>query len=326
MPTPVSALIHAATMVNIFSYQKININIFYVFQNMLRQLYELSELKYKIYWIIDKLYKYYLWFNKFVKRMCQYLINEQVIFLKNTSEIGLEIIFMFNNFKKSNYNEIININKHFLEWFIGFTEGDGSFIVSKEKVYFDITQNIEDVQVLYYIQKELGFGKILLRKEEHRRVGVFYISSKEHFLKLVHIFNSNICSNYRNEQFKLWLTTFNNQYKENVVWIDRKVKPSLHTAWLTGFIDAEGHLGGRVKYCRTSKLRKAPHLSLTISQKEFYILYLIKNLFVNGEKCISFDKSWKGWRLHIASFKILLSVINYLKIFPLKTKKSVAFF
>jgi hypothetical protein len=44
------------------------------------------------------------------------------------------------------------INNKFLEWFIGFTEGDGSFIVSKNKVYFDITQNLNDVQVLYYIK------------------------------------------------------------------------------------------------------------------------------------------------------------------------------
>ena len=53
------------------------------------------------------------------------------------------------------------INRQFLEWFIGFTEGDGSFIVSKNKVYFDITQSVSDIQVLYYIKKELGFGKSL---------------------------------------------------------------------------------------------------------------------------------------------------------------------
>jgi LAGLIDADG endonuclease len=60
---------------------------------------------------------------------------------------------------------------------------------------------------------------------------------------------------------------------------------------LSGFIDAEGHLGGRVKYCRTSKLKKAPHLALTIGQKELYILSLIRDLFVKENKCISFDKS-----------------------------------
>ncbi len=84
------------------------------------------------------------------------------------------------------------MNSQFLEWFVGFTEGDGSFIVSKNKVYFDITQSLSDIQVLYYIKKELGFGKVLIREEEHRNVGVFYVSSKENFTNLIHIFNGNL--------------------------------------------------------------------------------------------------------------------------------------
>lgn len=209
----------------------------------------------------------------------------------------------------------------FLEWFIGFTEGDGSFVISKNKVFFDITQTIDDIQVLYYIKKELGFGNIIIRSESHRRVGVFYVTSKENYLKLIHIFNGNICSNHKNEQFKLWLTTFNKQYKEDIKYINRRVIPSINTGWLSGFIDSEGSFNGRVKYCRTSKLKKALHLSLTLCQKEHYILLLIRKLFITENKCISYDKSWEGWRLHIASFKVLTVVINYLKIYSLKTRK-----
>ena len=69
----------------------------------------------------------------------------------NSPETGLEIAFMFNNYLKLNDNNFYIIKDSFLEWFIGFTEGDGSFIVSKDKVYFDITQNINDIQVLYFI-------------------------------------------------------------------------------------------------------------------------------------------------------------------------------
>jgi hypothetical protein len=75
--------------------------------------------------------------------------------------------------------------------------------VSKNKVYFDITQSLSDIQVLYYIKKQLGFGKVLIRKEEDRNVGVFYVSSAENFTRLIHIFNGNICTNYKKEQFKL---------------------------------------------------------------------------------------------------------------------------
>lgn len=37
--------------------------------------------------------------------------------------------------------------------FSGFTEIEGFFIVLNNKVYFDITQNLSDIQVLYYIKK-----------------------------------------------------------------------------------------------------------------------------------------------------------------------------
>jgi LAGLIDADG endonuclease len=69
-------------------------------------------------------------------------------------------------------------------------------------VYFDVTQTIDDIQVLVYIQKELGFGQIIKRTEEHRRVSVFYVSGKENFCKLINIFNGNLCSRHKKEQFK----------------------------------------------------------------------------------------------------------------------------
>jgi len=85
---------------------------------------------------------------------------------------------------------------------VGFTEGDGSFIISKNKVYFDITQNLNDIGVLYYIKNQLGFGKILMKSESHRNVGVFYVSSKENFSRLTAIFNGNLSSSYKKESFK----------------------------------------------------------------------------------------------------------------------------
>ena len=103
---------------------------------------------------------------------------------KGFSETTCDITYNFD--ESSNLipwrSQHIKINKKkFLEWFIGFTEGDGYFIVSKDKVYFDITQNLQDIQVLYYIKKELGFGKVIIISE-HRNVGVFYVSSKDNLL------------------------------------------------------------------------------------------------------------------------------------------------
>ena len=61
----------------------------------------------------------------------------------------------------------------------------------KNKVYFDITQSIQDIQVLYYIKKELGFGKLITRKQINWNVGV-YVASKQNFTRLIAIFNGNI--------------------------------------------------------------------------------------------------------------------------------------
>lgn len=79
-------------------------------------------------------------------------------------------------------------------------------------MYFDITKSLSDIKVIYYIKKELGFGKILMRKEENRNVGVFYVSSKEKISRLIHIFNGNLYTHYKKEQFKVWLATYNKQY------------------------------------------------------------------------------------------------------------------
>ena len=132
----------------------------------------------------------------------------------------------------------------------GTAEGDGSFIVSKDKVYFDITQSMEDIQVLYYIKKELGFGKVMIRSEINRKVGVFYVSSQENFTKLMVIFNGNLSpppllpplrggsrrgeGNYKKEQFRRWLDAYNKQYNMNIAFIDRLVKPSLSSGWISG--------------------------------------------------------------------------------------------
>lgn len=47
-------------------------------------------------------------------------------------------------------------DKNFLTWLIGFTEGDGSFVVpSKGLPQFEITQNLKDIDVLYKIKSNL---------------------------------------------------------------------------------------------------------------------------------------------------------------------------
>ena len=60
----------------------------------------------------------------------------------------------------NNFNSL-NLDLMFKYWFIGFTEGDGSFFVDKRGyLTFKVTQSSVDVQILFYIQNQLKFGSV----------------------------------------------------------------------------------------------------------------------------------------------------------------------
>lgn len=268
-------------------------------------------------------------------------VNQQVTLLINnnaTSETELDITFQFNHYLNQKVLHKKKLNKKFLEWFIGFTEGNDSFVILNNKVYFDISQKIDNIQVLYYIKKELGFGKILIKKESSTTVkGVYYVTSKENFYRLITIFNGNLCSINKKKQFEIWLKTFNYQYDCNILFINRLVKPSLNTGWLSGFIDAVGCFTGRAKSCNKLEVNKAraragsyhspsaPYLTFSVFQKEFYILKTISEILNVKYKNIKYDKYLDGWIFHSSSFTKLKLIINYLNRYNFKTKKSLAF-
>jgi hypothetical protein len=60
------------------------------------------------------------------------------------------------------------IDPDWLQWFIGFTEGDGAILESKGRLSFVITQ--KDVRVLYHIQEVLGFGKVDVYSDRARKI------------------------------------------------------------------------------------------------------------------------------------------------------------
>nr|AGN49014.1 LAGLIDADG endonuclease [Botrytis cinerea B05.10] len=82
-------------------------------------------------------------------------------------------------------------NKDFLFWFSGFTDAEGNFLVTIDRKYvklrFKISLHIDDIEVLYTIKSNLGFGRVV---EEYNRNSCSFIV--EDFLsisKLCDIFN-----------------------------------------------------------------------------------------------------------------------------------------
>ena len=104
----------------------------------------------------------------------------------------------------------------FLFWFIGFVEGNGSFIINKNGyLEFRITQPSRDAQVLFMIKKSLGFGVVRVQNYSNN-THCYRVMDKNNLLKIISIFNGNIFIDSRKDQFKLWLEAFNLKYKENV--------------------------------------------------------------------------------------------------------------
>ena len=188
------------------------------------------------------------------------LINVKSIKLKNKRKFS-----NLTSLDKHNYAQYYQLNSkcygkniqpspEFLTWFIGFTEGDGSFFkAARGDLYFVITQDSRDKQVLEYIQKELKIGKVIKQGNTTSR---FIIQDKLGLYLIALIFNGNIRSPGKLTSFNEWLKFLN----ENLKKPSRKLKKlgldnsifeiiepfeytkeiSLNDNWLIGFIDAEG--------------------------------------------------------------------------------------
>jgi hypothetical protein len=206
-------------------------------------------------------------------------------------------------------------------WFIGFSEGDGSFIVNKDGyLEFKITQSSVDAQVLFYIKKKLGFGAVRVQ-DRNNKTHCFRIRDKNNLLKIICIFNGNIFLNSRKKQFKLWLEAFNLKYKENIPYLDFKSKPTLKDAWLCGFTDAEGCFTCSL-YENVAKTSTLVRLRYILSQKgnSGDMDYLAE--ITKGKK--HYLKSYNGFNVVVNTTKLSL-IIKYFNVYPLITKKHITY-
>jgi len=133
---------------------------------------------------------------------------------------------------------------NFLTWFIGFSEGDGSFITtSRGDLQFVITQDSRDIQVLEMIKNTLKIGKVV---KQGPRTSRFIVQNKKGLELIVSIFNGNLVQPSKFNDFKTFLVFFNIiackgiKRVNTVKFLERMVLPSLEDSWLSGYTDAEG--------------------------------------------------------------------------------------
>lgn len=191
-------------------------------------------------------------------------------------------------------------NIEFLNWFVGFAEGDGSFVLSNKK-YFEITQTVQDAQILYYIKKQLGFGTVI-KTSTYARYSVY---KQEHLEILRSIFETRICTENTKIRYNLFYNTS----------LSSKSTPSLNNAWLAGFIDAEGCFRIKKENNNTYKL------IFEITQKEEEIIISIRNLLKSLKHNVRKDRS--VYKLEFSKKEARKTLIKYLKINPLRTQKRI---
>lgn len=245
---------------------------------------------------------------------------------------ALHVSFNFSSFY-SNYVKCYPSHKlpdkEFLEWFIGFSEGEGSFIVSKTgDLSFVIVQSTLDIKVLNYIKDTLGFGKVIKQSvkqggKAHTHRFIIQDFSNLHLICL--LFNGNMVFPTRSARFLIFLAAFNERLiKKNlslIIPITNSLLPTLQDSWLAGITDAEGcftlsllsnNTAFRYRYILSQKWKANKGV---LEQ----ILSLFNTLKVKGS--VVEHSVPNVWELRINGLKNCLSICEYFDNYKLKSKK-----
>ncbi len=130
-------------------------------------------------------------------------------------------------------------SKEILSWIIGFTEGDGSFVINKRnELSFILIQGINNVEILYKIKNILQMGNII---KQGPRVYRLIINKKEHIELIILLFNGNIVLPSIKIKFNKFINVYNlNPFDKTILYISSNIIPTFNDNWILGFTEAEG--------------------------------------------------------------------------------------
>lgn len=247
----------------------------------------------------------------------------------------------FNTFIK-NYNRIYPDNKlsekdiNWLDWFIGFTEGDGSLMgYTKDHNIVSYVLTQKEIKIIdeIYNKLKLGHTKHFYTPSGEYKFSRLIIGDKNQIFLLYLLFNGNLHLEHRIDQLINWYNILSIMPKFDITKyyfnsipkpITTPMKVTLEDAWLSGFTDAEGCFN-----IENSKDKKYLRLHFILDQKEEKdLLNYIKVLFNKGS--VNYRKTKNGgmYRLVISYSNIDFSLflfINYFHNFKLKTNKKITY-
>lgn len=231
----------------------------------------------------------------------------------------------------------------FLNWFVGFSEGDGSFIRStRGDLHFVVCQDTRDRQVLDYIQKELNIGKVIIQGKTTSR---FVVQDKLGLYLIALIFYGNIRTPDKLESFNGFLSALNanvqksrgralkalNEFglKTDVYQflppINCTKEITLNDTWLIGFMDAEACFYVGFSSASPSSYKLVLDLTQKGAENKEVVLEKLKTLF--GVGVVNKHYHENIWSYRVSGLSDTQAIINYIENlnFPLLTKKASSY-
>lgn len=206
-------------------------------------------------------------------------------------------------------------NKDFIEWFIGFSEGDGCFYITRGKSIFSIHLHIVDLPLLVEIKTQLNMGTIFIGKKSC----LFTIKANQEIKTLINIFNGKIYLCKRKKQFILWANNYDNKYKMGFFVKDYTFKPTLEHNWLAGFIDAQG------SFIVTVSKRK-PRQGMIIGQRIVLAEKDVEQEFNYLSNLLdSYAEKLKGHNRLVIHYSNSEKILHYLNNHPLYSVKAKSY-
>lgn len=248
------------------------------------------------------------------------------IFLQRLGVIPQQILLSINvrtiHDRRLVWNKSSNI--YFPPWFVGFTDGDGSFTIDRQNngkkwnIVFKISQKLNNSQLIYYIKSNLGIGNItltgdticlIIRNKEHIKNILFPIFDKYN-LNTVKLFDYLLIK----EAVQLDSKDFYfNEKKEKIYQKQINIRASnientnyldFSDDWLQGFWEAEGSF-----YI----IEKSPHRfnhGIGITQKkDKRILVRIASKFESKAQVRANALKFFSW--NSTSLKVIKKVVKF---------------
>jgi len=220
--------------------------------------------------------------------------------------------------------------KQFLEWFVGFAEGDGSWQVDNnpktQRSIFIINQ--ADPKVLYKIKSFFKFGTVkgpYLNKNGSQYYR-YRVADLKNTKTLIEVFNGKLILNKTKTKFRDYANFYNSRptvqatFQEVSLQENSKL-PTFNDSWLSGFIDAEGSFSGHEKKRKGSTTNVVIVFSLSQKNEKKVLTYL--KILLGGS--ISNEEKKKVYRLKIEAVDHRDRLIDYISRHPLKSNKAISF-